>query len=136
MDDSDILDQLMTKKVVTVETSDPVKKALQLMVEKDIGNVIVVEEGKTVGILTERDVMRKCVQGKDVLEAKVGSVMSSPLITATPKMEAFEAMEKMRKNKIRRLPIVENGKLLGVVTERDLIYWVIKTGYAPFPPPY
>lgn len=136
MTDSDTLDQLMTKKVVTVESSDSVKKALQIMVEKDIGNVIVVEKGKPVGVLTERDTIRKCVQGKDILGTKVEDLMSSPLTTAPPKMNAFEALETMRKNKIRRLPVVENGKLLGIVTEKDLIYWVIKVGYAPYPPPY
>jgi CBS domain-containing protein len=136
MDDSDTIDQLMTKKVVTVETSDPMKKALQLMMERDIGNVIVTEKGKPVGILTERDAIRKCVQGKDILGANAGDLMSSPLKTAPPKTKAFEALEIMHKNKIRRLPIVENGKLLGIVTEKDLIYWVIRIGYAPYPPPY
>jgi len=136
MTDSDTLDQLMAKKVVTVEVGDPVKKALQMMVDKDIGNVVVVEKGKPVGIVTERDTIRKCIQGKDILNGKVGDIMSSPLITASPKMTGFEALETMRKNNIRRLPVVEDGKLLGIVTEKDLIYWVIKIGYAPYSPPY
>ena len=70
------------------------------------------------------------------MNLKIADVMSKPLITASPKTNAFEALETLRKNKIRSLPVVVDGKLVGIVTEKDLTYWVIKVGYAPNPPPY
>ena len=136
MDSSDILEGIMSKPVVTVEYFEPVKKAMHAMIDKDIGNVVVVEKGNPVGILTERDIIRKLAGGKEVVNLKVGDIMSKPLITASPKTKNFEALEMLQKNKIRRLPVVLDGKLVGIGTDKDLTYWVIKVGYAPNPPPY
>ncbi|MEM2357325.1 MAG: CBS domain-containing protein, partial [Candidatus Bathyarchaeia archaeon] len=110
-------------------------RALQIMAEKGIGSVIVIENGKPVGIITERDIAKKLVQDKSTLDKKVKDVMSKPLITVSPDTGIFEALQIMRKNNIRRLPVVSAGKLEGIVTEKDLLYWVLKVAYAPYPPP-
>ena len=131
-----MLNQIMTKKVVTVESSESVRRAIQVMVEKDIGNVVVVQRGRPIGIFTERDIMRMVAQGKDALEAKIDAVMSSrPLISAAPDLNPLEALLIMHRNKIRRLPVVENGRLVGIVTEKDLVHWVINMTYARSAPP-
>lgn len=130
-----MLSQVMTKKVVTVESCESVRRAIQIMVEKDIGNVVVVQKSRPIGIFTERDLMKLCAQGKDALEAKIGSVMSSrPLISAAPDPNPLEALLIMHRNKIRRLPVVENGRLVGIVTEKDLVHWVINMTCAPSAP--
>ena len=134
---SHTIEQLMTRNVVTLESSEPVRKAIREMVQKDIGNVVVVERGKPVGILTERDVMKLSAEGKDVLTTRVSDVMSGrPLITVTPEINALEALLIMHRNKIRRLPATQSGKLLGIVTENDLVHWVIEAAYAPSSPPF
>lgn len=122
----------MTKNVVTVESSESVRRAIQLMVKKDIGNVVVVQRSRPIGIFTERDIMKLSAQGREGLEAKIGAFMSSrPLISAAPDLNPLEALLIMHRNKIRRLPVVENGRLVGIVTEKDLVHWVINTTYAP-----
>ena len=128
MDSSDNLEKLMSKPVVTIESSEPVKKALRIMIDKDIGNVVVVEKGKPVGILTERDVIRKCADGKDVVNLKIADVMSKPLITASPKTNAFEALETLRKNKIvpRTWAITAKMIMRKPVTTRGLGNHLIK----------
>lgn len=128
---------LMSKNVVTIESSATVRKAIQAMVERDIGNVVVIERGKPVGTLTERDVMKLSAEGKDVLTTRVCDVMSGrPLITVTPEINALEALLIMHRNKIRRLPVTMGGKLLGIVTENDLVRLVIEAAYAPSSPPF
>jgi len=131
-----MLSQVMTKNVVTVESTESVRRAIQIMVEKDIGNVVVVQRNRPIGIFTERDIMRMVAQGKDALEAKIDAVMSSrPLISAAPDLNPLEALLIMHRNKIRRLPVVENGRLVGIVTEKDLVHWVINMTYARSAPP-
>jgi len=131
----DFVSQIMSKNVITIDASEKVLKALQIMAEKGIGSIIIVEDGKPIGIITERDIAKKLVQDKTTLDKKVKDVMSKPLITVSPDTGIFEALQIMRKNNIRRLPIVSKGKLEGIITEKDLLYWVLKVAYAPYPPP-
>ena len=88
-----------------------------------IGSVIALEGNKAVGILTERDIVRKVVAaGKDAEKTKVKEVMSSPLTVITPEVTVEEAARIMKKVKIRRLPVInEKGELVGIITEKDLI---------------
>lgn len=135
MASEDFVSQIMSKNVIIVDASEKVLKALQIMAEKGIGGVVVVENGKPVGIITERDIAKKLVQDKNTLDKKVKEVMSKPLITVSPDTGIFEALQIMRKNNIRRLPVVSKGKLEGIITEKDLLYWVLRVAYSPYPPP-
>jgi len=134
MTPSDLLGQIMTRNVQTVAPSDPLKDALEKMLSKDIGNVVVVENEVPVGIVTERDILRRVAMGEDVSKLLVREIMSSPVITATPENNGIEAVDIMHRNNIRRLPVVDGGKLVGIVTQKDLIYWVLRVAYAPYPP--
>ena len=131
----DTVRAVMTGNVVTVKPDAPVTKALQVMIKKDLGSLVVVKEGRPVGIITERDVTRRSLHpvrdGKRVYARPVTELMSHPLITVPPSTPIWDAFEKMVTRRIRRLPVVEKGRLIGIVTERDLFKWVIRVFYEP-----
>jgi len=104
-------------------------------VKRNIGCVIVVDKRKPVGIVTERDISRQVAKGASALTVQVKRVMSSPLIFASRNTRNQEAMEMMLKHGIRRVPIVDGERLVGIVTERDLLRWVIRETYKPNIPP-
>jgi CBS domain-containing protein len=121
----------MSTKVVTVKTTDKVSKALQMMVRHKIGSIIVVDEGKPVGILTERDVSTRMARGQNVRGMAAGRAMSKPLVTISPSAEVWRAVEQMVRKDIRRLPVMEGDRLVGIITERDVFRWVIRVAYEP-----
>jgi len=123
------LSEIMTTKVVTVDISERVEEAVRLMVKFDIGSVVVTDKENPVGIITERDVTRASLRGDSLLRLPVRSFMSRPLQTCGPDMEVPVVFETMLKLAVRRLPIVESGKLVGIVTEKDLIRWVLRVFY-------
>ncbi len=112
---------IMTKNVVTVEPEDRALNAAVKMREKGIGALIVVSKGSPVGILTERDLVRKVIAAKkDPKSTRVADIMSKPLVTTTPNTSVREAAKKMMINDVRRLPVVASGKLVGIITAADL----------------
>lgn len=117
----DQLRDIMIKKVVTIEVDRTAQDAAKLMAEYSIGSLVIVSDGNPVGIVTERDLVRK-VCAKDIASSKVplSEVMSSPVIWAEPDIPIETAVQRMFNNKIRRLPILENGKIVGIVTVSDL----------------
>jgi CBS domain-containing protein len=128
---SEHVSTIMSTKVVTVKPTEKVAKALGMMVRHKIGSVVVVDKGKPVGILTERDVSTRVAKGQNLKTTTLKTAMSKPLITALPSMEIEDAVAQMVKNDIRRLPILEEGKLVGIVTERNIMYWLVKVAYEP-----
>ena len=126
-----VLSEIMTSKVITVDISERVEEALRQMVKFDVGSVIVTDKEKLVGIITERDITRSALRGDSLLKLPVRSLMSRPLQTGTPSMEIWRTFELMLKLGVRRLPIVENDKLVGIVTEKDLTRWVLRVFYEP-----
>ena len=91
----DLVSAIMSTKVVTVRSTDKVSKALQTMVRHRIGSIIVIEKGKPVGILTERDISNKVAKGQRVRGMTVRNIMSKPLVTIGPSAEASLAVEQM-----------------------------------------
>lgn len=107
---------------VTVSPSEPVSTLMFRMVANDIGAVIVIDEGKPVGMITERDLLERVItNNKNVYETKAKDVMSKPLVSIETDRPIKEALELMRKHKIRRLAVTENKALIGLVTERRLL---------------
>ena len=130
----DIIGSIMTKDPITIRSDSPTKKALQTLIRKDIGSIIVVKNGKPVGIITERDVTRRSLRAtkdKRLYERSVGQIMSHPLITVPPSTPVWQAFETMVTKNIRRLPVLQDGRLVGIVTERDLFKWVLRVFYEP-----
>jgi len=117
----DQLRDIMIKKVVTIELDRTAQDAAKLMAENSIGSLVIVSDGNPVGIVTERDLVRK-VCTNDIASSKIPlrDVMSSHVIWAEPDISIETAVQRMFNNKIRRLPILENGKLVGIVTVSDL----------------
>jgi CBS domain-containing protein len=130
-----LLSEIMTTRVVTVDISERVEEALRLMVKFDIGSVVVTDKERPVGIITERDVTRAALRGDSLLRLPVRSLMSRPLQTGTPDMEIWVTFETMLRLGVRRLPLVEDGRLVGIVSEKDLTRWVLRVFYEPNLPP-
>ena len=133
MKPEDTVSSIMTKNVVSVDSSETVRTALKRMVQEDVGSLIVMEKGKAVGIITERDVTRISGSRRDTsfLKGKARLIMKSPLITVGPETSIWGALELMLNKGIRRLPVTKNDKLLGIITERDIVVWVLKIAYEP-----
>jgi CBS domain-containing protein len=112
---------LMVKKVITLQAHASVHEAVKLMNEKKIGSLIIIRNGETVGILTERDLLERVLEKcKNPKETHVFEVMTSHVITGAPDMEIPEAATLMFENKVKKLPIVEGDQLVGMVTLTDI----------------
>ena len=111
----------MVEGVITIDSDATVMKAVSLMNENEIGCLVVTRRGKAVGIITERDLLtRVIVKSKNPKKTKVREVMTKPLISGQPDMDLEEATKLMFKMKIKKLPIINQGKLTGLVTLTDL----------------
>lgn len=111
----------MVEDVITVEESVTVKNAVEIMNKYEIGCLIVTKRGKPVGIVTERDMLtRVLAEMRSPEKTKIIDIMSRPLIVADPSMELEEAARLMFKTKVKKLPVVSNGKLVGLVTLTDI----------------
>lgn len=116
------LKNIMVKNVVTVKSNATVKSAVELMNKHEIGCLVVVRKGKPVGIVTERDMLKRIIHElRDPEETKVVEIMSKPLIAASPEMSTGETAKLMFERRIKKIPVVENGGLAGLVTLTDLI---------------
>ena len=114
--------EIMNRDVIGVDPDDTAEVAAQMMNRYDVGNLVVIRSKKAIGIVTEEDLVRKLVS-KNLLpeKVKIGDIMTSPLITVSPNTSLTSAMRIMLKNNIRRLPIVEDRKLVGIITNKDLL---------------
>jgi len=111
----------MAKNPVTLSKSTPLIEAAKSMKEKDIGNVIVFDNGQIEGVVTDRDiVVRAIAEGRDPNNTKLEEVCSSGVVTLPPDASLDEAAKLMRDKKVRRIPIEENGKPVGIVSIGDL----------------
>jgi len=124
------LKDVMTKNVLTVGETATVKTAAELMSKNDIGCLVVMRRKKPVGIITERDVLKRVLLSpkntkktkvNDLLMRKACDIMSKPLIVGNTQTELREGVRLMTDRKIKKLPIVENGRLLGLVTYTNII---------------
>ena len=120
---------IMSKPLITVDVETSADEAIKLMVEKNIGALIVTGRGEPVGIITERDILRKYCQDASCMKVKVGKIMSKPLVTVDGKTPIGEASETMSVKNIRRLLVTEKGKIVGIITQRDLIREVLNVMY-------
>jgi signal-transduction protein with cAMP-binding, CBS, and nucleotidyltransferase domain len=116
------VDEVMSRSPKTIWPEMTAQEAGKLMRQEDVGSLIVIEDGAAVGILTEKDLVEKVVaEGKLPAKVKVMNIMSSPLVTIEPGMSVAEAARKMSEMKMRRLPVVHKGKLIGILTENDVL---------------
>lgn len=115
------LAEIMISDVKTIDINSSVHEAARLMNERRIGSLVVTEDGVHVGILTERDILRKVVAENTLpTEISVDEVMTFPLTTLKDYITVREAVKKMSSLGFRRMPITRNGKLVGIVCDRDI----------------
>jgi CBS domain-containing protein len=115
------VEDVMVKEVITISQDATVKDAAEIMNKFEIGCLIVVREGKAVGILTERDMLKRVVaETKEVTKTKVKDVMTSPLVVAEPTMDLGGAVRLMFQMKIKKLPVVDGKRLVGLVSLTDI----------------
>ena len=113
-------------KVYSISRHAMVYEALEKLAEKNIGALVVMDDTELVGILSERDYVRKVIlKGFSSRDIPVDRIMSSPAITVRPKTTVDECMQLMTESRCRHLPVVEEGKLLGVVSIGDLVQWIM-----------
>lgn len=126
--------EIMTRQVETCNPTQTVLEAAQKMKKLNVGMIPLVEGDRLVGVVTDRDIVLNCVaDGKDVQKTLCQECMTSDVITGTAAMSANEAADVMASHQIRRLPIVENKKLIGIVALGDLATITIhenEAGYA------
>lgn len=115
------VNEVMTHDPATVEPSTTLVEAARIMRDSDIGPVLVADGGGLSGILTDRDiVVRAIADGKDPSSTKVGDIVSGSLTTVTPDQNASDAARIMREQDVRRLPVVQDGRPVGIVAIGDL----------------
>lgn len=112
---------VMVREVITIDENSTVREAAEVMNKFEIGCLIAVRKGKAVGIITERDLLKRVVaEAKDVNKTRVKDVMSSPLVVVEPEMDLEEAVKLMFQMKIKKLPVVEEKRLVGLVSLTDI----------------
>jgi CBS domain-containing protein len=117
---ADTVRDLLKGDPVTVEASATVQDAAKLMDENDIGNVLVVENNEVQGIVTDRDIVVRVIAKGDGADASVREAATTDLETLEPDASIDDAIQKMEQGNVRRLPVVEDGKPVGVISLGDL----------------
>jgi CBS domain-containing protein len=113
--------------VVTIDSSEPVRAAIQLMAEHFIGALPVVEGGRLAGIVSERDYARKVVlMGRKSTETTVATIMAAPVFHVGPAQTVTECMQLMTDKRIRHLPVLDGGELVGIISIGDCVKAVIE----------
>jgi CBS domain-containing protein len=113
--------EVMTSEVKACEPSATIVEAAKLMAQEDVGPIPVVEDGRLVGIITDRDIVVKMIaKGDDPSSGTVGDIASRDLVTVTPDSDVSEALDLMAENQVRRLPVVDGDRLVGIVAQADI----------------
>jgi CBS domain-containing protein len=115
------VEDVMTMDVITIDENVSVKEAAEIMSQHEMGCLIAVRKGRAIGIITERDLLKRViVEDKNAKKTKVGEVMSSPLEVVAAGTDLEEALRLMFQKKIKKLPFVYKNRLLGLVSLTDI----------------
>ena len=117
-----LVKELMTGAPVSLETDEPVSAAARLMRERNIGAMPVCDpDGRLVGMLTDRDIVIRCIaSGMNAAETRVSDIMTTGAVVAETKEPLDDALQRMEREQIRRLPVTDNGRLVGMLTLADV----------------
>ena len=112
---------IMKTNVITIDSSKTIKDAACMMDDSNVGCVIVTKDNSPIGILTERDFVKRIAAKNKDLSNPLSDVMSSPLTTINSDDTVWDAAEKMKQNRIHKLPVLEENKVTGIITTTDLV---------------
>jgi len=112
--------EVMTPNPRTVSPDDTIQNAARIMRDEDTGAVPVVEDGRPVGMVTDRDIVIRAVADGGVTDRVVRDIVTTGIVSVTPEMSTRDANELMSEHQVRRLPVVENDRLVGIVSLGDL----------------
>lgn len=113
--------EIMSKKIFKTDYMDNIQNVAEKMSNERIGSMIVVKKNKPVGIITERDIVKRVVAGsRNPKLIKSGDIMTSPIVCVGPNETINQVIEKMKKFKIRRFPVVDGGEIVGILTNNDI----------------
>ena len=113
---------VMSRRLITADVSETADKLGKLMTEAKVGSIIITKETHPVGIVTERDLVAKVIsEGLLPSSVKASNLMSTPLITIAPEKSVELASREMARRRIRRLPVVQGNKLIGLLSDSDLL---------------
>ena len=113
--------EVMTSQVKTCEPDATVMEVAKVMAQEDVGPVPIVEEGRLTGIVTDRDiVVRVVAEGRDPSSTTVGEIASRDLVTVSPDDDLDSALEQLAQNQVRRIPVVDGDRLVGIVAQADI----------------
>jgi len=118
---SPLVSNIMKKNVISIDASMTVQDAAKMMDDASIGAIVVLENGITVGIITERDLVRRVIAKGRPLTTNIKEIMSSPLIVINPDDSVWELAQLMKMRKIHRVPAVKENQLVGMVTTSDIV---------------
>lgn len=111
----------MTPRVITLSPSDKIVDAAKLMLKNEIGSIIILENGNPTGIVTEKDFTKLIAKEIKLHDITIKEIMSSPLVTISPNANLLDAARLMLKSKTRKLPVLDKGKLVGIITAEDIV---------------
>lgn len=115
------VEDVMVKEVITIDENSTVKESAEVMNKFEIGCLITVRKGKAMGIITERDLLKRVIaDARDAAKTKVKDIMSSPLVVVEPSTDLEEAVKLMFQMKIKKLPVVDGKRLIGLISLTDI----------------
>lgn len=117
-----LVKEVMNRKVITIDSEMKVREAIRIMIDNEVGSLVVTKNNKIVGILTERDIIKAMSKEntKDTGQLKILDVMTRWVITVDPNTQIEKAIELMVKYKIKKLPVIKNEELVGIITATDI----------------
>ncbi len=116
--------EIMSTNVITMPPDASILEVAKSMAEVDIGSIVIVERHSPIGIITETDIVRRVVAvGKNVQTTSAKDIMTAPLVYVNPNTALTDAMRMMARSNIRRVIVLKNGNLAGIITSRDILKW-------------
>ena len=126
VDKIDSVLKLKGAQIWSVAPTATVYEAIEKMSAKGVGALLVLEDGRLAGIISERDYARKVIlRDRSSKQTQVREIMTSPVVTATPLHSVEECMRTMTENRVRHLPVVDRDKVVGIISIGDLVNWII-----------
>lgn len=113
--------EIMNPNVVSLEPTATLKEAAKVMSQQKIGSIVIIDENKPLGIITERDFVTKIMLKSYSSDSKVSEVMSSPVIHVSSEQSVADVIDIMANKEIRKVPVIDNGKVIGIVTGTEFL---------------